>query len=338
MCGLYARWIDAWERRLAGRDTNRQVLPFDWGLEWLGVDRQGQAPLDRVVAYSQHAAAHSDEFFAHRTPADFRLDGGVLTFTSPLASPYDENNRVHAQFFPARRDVGRAVVVLPQWNAGAGGHNGLCRLLNRFGITALRMSMAYHDHRMVAGQTRADFHVSANIGRTIQACRQSVLDARASLDWLEARGYRRLGILGTSLGSCVAFIAATHDPRVRAGVFNHVSTYFGDVVWEGLATRYVRRAVDGCLTQDQLRDCWRAISPATYVPRLRARDMASLLVWARHDTTFPPVYSQQFISMMFETKGLVETFRLPCAHYTTGEFPFNLIDGLVMCRFLARHL
>jgi len=29
---------------------------------------------------------------------------------------------------------------------------------------------------------------------------------------------------------------------------------------------------------------------------------------------------------------------LPCAHYTTGEFPFKWLDGLAMCRFLARHL
>ena len=33
----------------------------------------------------------------------------------------------------------RAVLVLPQWNAGPDGHVGLCRLLNRFGIDALRL-------------------------------------------------------------------------------------------------------------------------------------------------------------------------------------------------------
>lgn len=29
---------------------------------------------------------------------------------------------------------------------------------------------------------------------------------------------------------------------------------------------------------------------------------------------------------------------LPCAHYTTGEFPFNIIDRLAMCGFLRRNL
>lgn len=338
MSGLYSRWIDSWERRLAGRDTNRKVLPFDWGLDWLGETNGTIDPLAQAIAFSRAAVADSDKFFSYRAPTDFSLDGDTLTFSSPIASRHPENNRVHASYYPSSQSEGRAVVVLPQWNADAEGHAGLCRILSRFGISALRMSMAYHDHRMVRGESRADFHVSSNVGRTIHACRQSAVDARSCLDWLQSRGYRRLGILGTSLGSCIAFMVTAHDPRIRAGVFNHVSAYFSDVVWEGLATRYVRESFGQHLTRDQLRDCWRAISPATYVHRMRGRETASLLVWARHDTTFPPEFSKQFIAMMFETKGLVRAACLPCAHYTTGEFPFNWMDAFHMCRFLRRHL
>ena len=35
MTGLYARWMDRWERKLATRDTNRISRPFDWGADWL---------------------------------------------------------------------------------------------------------------------------------------------------------------------------------------------------------------------------------------------------------------------------------------------------------------
>ena len=31
-------------------------------------------------------------------------------------------------------------------------------------------------------------------------------------------------------------------------------------------------------------------------------------------------------------------FNLPCGHYTTGQFPFNLMDGLAMCRYASRYL
>jgi hypothetical protein len=290
---MYARWIQAWENRLARRDTNRVVRPFEWGLEWLGLAGGGEDPGARIREYVNLALGDSEAFFSCRRLEDYRLDDGHLTFPSPRESPYPENNLVHADFFPARQRR-RAVVVLPQWNAGVTGHAGLCRLLNRFGICALRLSLPYHGRRMPSELDRADYHVSSNIGRTIHACRQSIVDTRACLDWLEMQGYRRLGVLGTSLGAAMACIAAAHDARVRAGVYNHFSTYFGDVIWTGLSTRHVRQGLEGHVTQDELREYWKAISPVVYVPRFVGRNVPSLLIRGRYDTTFLPEFAGQF--------------------------------------------
>ncbi len=287
--------------------------------------------LDRSVA-------SSDEFYSAASPGPFRLEGSHLTFPSAIESPYPENNIVHAELFRAKNDQGRAVVVLPQWNSDVNGHAGLCKLLNRFGITALRLSMAYHDRRMPAELERADYHVSSNVGRTIHAARQTVVDIRSCLNWLEAEGYGRLGLLGTSLGSCMTFIAAAHDPRVSCAVFNHVSMFFSDVVWTGLSTRHIRQAIESHLSQDELRRYWAIISPATFLHKLQGRQMPSLLVWARYDTTFLPEYSLQVLSHFRENNLPHQVFTLPCAHYTTGRFPFNIMDGLAMCRFLRSRL
>ena len=40
---------------------------------------------------------------------------------------------------------------------------------------------------------------------TLQSMRQAVLDARGGL-WLRQQGYERVGILGTSIGLCTAFL------------------------------------------------------------------------------------------------------------------------------------
>ncbi len=334
----YARWIDRWERRLAGRDTNRIIRPFEWGLEWVGLDADGADPARVLACASARWLANSEEFYSYAPVSDYRFENRRLTFTSPIPTPHPENDTVHADYFPASGGRTRAVVVLPQWNAGEQGHAGLCKLLNRFGITALRMSLAYHDRRMPAGLSRADYHVSSNIGRTIQACRQSVVDTRACLDWLQAQGHTRLGIVGTSLGSCIGFIATAHDTRVRLSVYNHASMYFGDVVWTGLATEHVRRGVEGAVTQEQLRECWKVISPAAFLDRMTGRDLRSLIVWAGYDTSFLPCYSRQIIQG-FRSRGLaLRTRMLPCGHYTTGEFPFKFLDGLAICRFVQRNL
>ncbi len=345
MTGPYARYIDRWERKLATRDTNRVVRPFEWGTEWLhsvgfpscpeNANGDAAACVSRFVG---EALADSDRFFSYPPVGDYQLRENRLTFTSPVPSRHPENDTVHALWFPAPQDRGRALVVLPQWNSDADGHVGLARLLNRFGISALRMTMAYHAERKPAGFARADYHVSSNIGRTIHAGRQSVIDTRACLDWLVGQGYTRVGLLGTSLGSCMAFIAAAHDPRVRVGIFNHVSMYFSDVVWTGLSTQNVRQGFADIVSQDDLRRYWSVISPASYLKRLPGRDLRSLLVWARHDSTFLPVYSQQVLRSFREMNLAHQVFTLPCGHYTTGQFPFNLMDGLAMCRFAARNL
>ena len=345
MTGFYARWIDRWERKLASHDTNRVVRPFEWGTEWLARIGFPSCPADAngasaacVARFTEQAMADSERFYSYESVPDYQLTGGLLTFTSPVSSPYAENDIVHARWFPAPRDEGRALVVLPQWNSGPDGHIGLAKLLNRFGISALRMTMAYHAERMPRELERADYHVSSNIGRTIHASRQSVIDTRACLDWLQRQGYSRIGILGTSLGSCVACIAAAHDARVRVGIFNHVSMYFSDVVWTGLSTQHVRRGFGETLDQDELRRYWSVISPAPFLRRFVGHPMQSLLVWARHDSSFLPIYSRQVLDRFQELKLPHQVLTLPCAHYTTGRFPFNWMDGLAMCRFAARWL
>src|SRR6185503_14746465 len=129
-----------------------------------------------------------------------------------------------------KRKPRAAVVVLPQWNAQPDSHVEACRIFNGMGMTALRLTVPYHEARRPPELERADHLVSSNIGRSIQSMRQAVLDTRAAVRWLkEVEGFERIGILGTSIGSCISFLAFTHDMTIDVGVFNHVSGYVADV-------------------------------------------------------------------------------------------------------------
>jgi hypothetical protein len=199
-------------------------------------------------------------------------------------------------------------------------------------MSGLRLSLPYHDVRMPPELSRADYIVSANVCRTLAVCRQAVLDARRAVMWLAARGYERVGILGTSLGSCLSMLTAAHEPLVRAAALNHVSPYFADVVWEGLSTRHVRAGLEGRVTPDVLRQVWLPISPQPYLDRMR--DTRTLLVYARYDLTFPVGLSRRLIAD-FAAKALPhESFVLPCGHYSTGYSPFKWVDGYVLTKFL----
>lgn len=336
---MIARVFHEWERRLASAANNRVVRPFEWGLDWIdGLNGSASAPFDALDRWAAHSVADSERFFAVEPADSYSLDGDVLSFPSAITTPHDANNTVRARFFPAASPRGRkrAVLVLPQWNADAEGHVGLCRLLNRFHITALRLSLPYHDGRMPPELQRADYIVSSNVGRTAQVNRQAVLDARRAIAWLAREGYSSIGILGTSLGSCLSMLTAAHEPLVRAAALNHVSCYFADVVWEGLSTAHVREGLEGHIDLDRLRRVWMPISPYPFVPRMR--DKKVLLVYALYDLTFPVPLSRMLIDEFRRQNVEHELAVLPCGHYTTGVAPFKWLDGLTLCRFLSRNL
>jgi len=215
------------------------------------VESAEMSGLEAMIALNERIVAEPQSFYGYETPRDFRIEEHFpalyptnvrpetleqerewkrraevgelrkepfLRFTSPVGTPYPENDTVNARWYEAagnrKQEVGsregkgndrgrpkQAMIVMPQWNADAFSHNVLCEMFNRFGISCLRLSKPYHDVRRPAELERSDYAVSANVGRTIAACRQAVVDIRSCVDWLESQGYEQIGVLGTSLGS-----------------------------------------------------------------------------------------------------------------------------------------
>lgn len=338
---MIARTFYAWERRLSSVDTNRVVRPFEWGLDWINLAGNGSAadPVASLRAWSAAVMAASEAFYSPAPTRDFEFDDDLLRFPSALTSPHPENNVVRARLFPARRKPGqrrRAVVVMPQWNAKEHELIGLCRLFASVGIAALRITLPYHGVRRPPELERADYIVSSNIGRTLHANRQAVLDIRRAVDWLEARGFERIGVQGTSLGSCLGALAMAHDPRIVAGAFNHVSPYFADVVWRGISTRHVRAGLEGHVTLDTLRDCWMTISPWPYIDRIKDRPMLNL--YAMYDLTFPVDLSRHYLEELDRRQITTDNRALPCGHYSSGRAPFKFLVGYHLTRFLVKEL
>lgn len=365
-------WETALTTRDTNRIVRPLEWGFDW-LPPLAAADSYPDDLSRMTALSAQLVDHSDSFFGYATPTDFRLEtrhpqlfptnvrpetlaqdaelkrkaasgelekAQFLRFTSGVRTPHPENDHVNARWFPAPppKDGSKprqALIVMPQWNADAFSHNALCEIFNRFGISCLRLSKPYHDIRRPAELERSDYACSANIGRTMAACQQAVVDIRSCCDWLNSQGYDQLGVLGTSLGSCYAFIAAAHDARLQVCAFNHASTWFGDVVWTGQSTRHIREGfANAGLTQETLREVYLGISPMAYMERFAANPKQVLVVHAKYDLTFLEEFSQDVIRT-FNAHQIDFTERmLPCGHYTTGETPYKYIDAWYLSTFI----
>ena len=368
---MYA-WETALTTRDTNRIVRPLEWGFDWLSDFSPLAANpAEAGLQQMLAVNQDIVSRSSEFFGYETPTDFRLErrhpqlfptnvrpetlaqdaelrlqaetgeleeADFLRFTSPVRTRYPENDAVNARWYPAPSKYGRpkqAIVVMPQWNADAFSHNALCTLFNRFGISALRLSKPYHDIRRPAELERSDYAVSSNIGRTTASCRQAVVDIRSCLDWLQSEGYEQFGVLGTSLGSCYAFIAAAHDPRLQVCAFNHASTWFGDVTWTGQSTRHIRAAFEQAgLTQNDVRDIFTGVSPMSYMQRFAANPKRTLVVHATYDLTFLREFSLDVLANFDRYKVDYVSKVLPCGHYTTGETPYKYIDGWYLGSFI----
>lgn len=335
------KWFETKIRRYEhmrwAQETGRRVLPFAWGFEHIGGSSNDPDPRGFLNRFVNETVARSDEWFAVTPAADYELRDDILTFTSQVSSPWPENNRVHGQLFHARRK-GPAIVALAQWNARWEEQQDICRWLSRLGITALKMSLPYHDRRAIPGHPRADHLVGPNIGLTLQANRQAVVDVRRTLLWLAREGYGPLGILGTSVGSAISFVTICHEPLLRAGAFLHVATYYGDVVANGLTTTNVWESLRQKISADELQHFWSPISPFAYIPKLSGTGKKILAISGRYDPTFWPEFTNAFLREITRDGLRAKSMSLPCGHYSLGEAPFKYAVGLRFIAFLRRAL
>jgi dienelactone hydrolase len=338
---LWKNYMHRRERWYHQRDNNRLVRPFEWGLEYVLDHVNGDDPRDVLRGHSSRAMQSSEDFYKLPPITDYRLQGNALTWTSAIHTESPVNNLAHARFFPAKTKDGgpsrKAVVVLPQWNAQPESHVEACRIFNMIGMSALRLTLPYHLQRKPPELERADHLVSTNVGRTIQSMRQAVLDTRAAVAWLKREGYEQIGILGTSVGSCIAFLTFAHEPDLLAGAFNHVSGYVADVVWHGLSTAHVRAGFADHLTLEELRDYWMPISPLPFMPRMATMGHRPIrFIVARYDLTFPIDLSRDAIDEARRNNLPLDLVWLPCGHYTTGELPWKAIDAWKIATFFRK--
>lgn len=337
---MLRRYMHNRERHFAFLNDNRIVHPFGWGMEFVHPNRNGSDPREFFRKYSREMIATSDDFFFSPEIGDYALDAeNNLSWTSGIDTTSKENNTVRAKYFPAENDKKSAVLVLPHWNAKKGTYFDLCKIFNKFGMSALRLTLPYHEKRMPPELERADYLVAPNVGRTLQSLRQSVVDTRSAVRWLKEQGYEKVGIVGTSIGSCVGFFAFTHDLQIDAGVFNHVSGYVADVVWNGLSTYHVKEGLQDHVGLDELREYWLPISPMAYMDRLKSLSpRPQRYIYTLYDLTFPIDLSRDMMEAIRKTGVKHDEVAIPCGHYTLGEKPWVYIDGYKIVSFLRKNL
>jgi hypothetical protein len=331
------RWINTWDEVRAAEDDHNKVeteFGIGAGIAFPGATENGLSSFGQL---GQAAIRNSDAFFLPgRVPTfSFPDDGRRLEFKSARDTGDAINDHVVCHISEPRIRRG-AVLILPHWNARPGAYAAFSRTLVMLGVACAELELPYHGTRNGAGGPIADRFLSCNLGMTVRSVQQSVQDSMDVLSWLSLRGYTRLGVIGISLGSCVAGLLAAHDRRLSATALLLTAGDFAKVVWTGRATRHLRRCLERQVTLDQLRSAWSLISTETFADRLARPDHQVEIIRASRDTVVVPRATDKFVRQLQSAGVPLGVHSYPCGHYTLGCFPYGARVLMRVVFLLAR--
>lgn len=267
-----------------------------------------------------------------------RLKNGLLKFDSPVKSPHKKNNKTYAQYFKSPRPTQSAVIILGHWNSDKKSYNQLANLYRLGGISAIRLSLPYHDERRPATMPIATGMLSADLNQTIQSMQQATIEAKILVSWLQSKGYENIGIIGASLGSSVALLAAAHDERIKAAVLYLSAADTPELIWQSTATAHLRQSFGPDFSIEDLRKAWSCINPANYLHQLARKDFAVHVAWGRYDEVCPVHLTQRMLREFRKLKVPVSDVRYPCGHNTLALAPFIHVAGLRGLAFMRKCL
>jgi dienelactone hydrolase len=249
-----------------------------------------------------------------------------VQFPSPVKSATPENNTVHAEYYrPAGQGPFPGVIVLDI----TAGDQSLSRHLSLFlaqkKIAALFVQMAYYGPRRPPGSKLR--LLSPNLSHTLEAVRQTVLDLRVAAAWLEARPEidgKRLGIMGTSLGSFMAALTAEMEPKldrvaVLLGGGGFVEAYYDHP--KAASYRKVYEALGG--TKEKLIRVLAPVDPLTCAANLKEHKL--LILAGKRDTIVPPKMAEA----LWQASGRQKIVWYDCDHYGAIVYLASALDHIV---------
>ncbi len=332
---MYYKWLDQWDERRAQRGEQGKT-ESDFILD---AQRAfpGTKDISSIAEFCRLAdLVMSEGSYFDAAPPSAIVDDtqtGWIKFLSSMTTDISPNNTVWVKVADSgARD--HALVIFHHWNARSR-QTQLARFLSRRGITVAEMVLPYHFERSRPGAAHADYMLSANLGLSLQSIRQAVQDGRALVHQLKGQGYRKISVLGMSLGAWVAGLVAAHDPSVTKASLFLPGGSLADMVWSGRATRLIRKSLETKITVLELNRAWAPVNLENYAVRLARKDLDLQIVMAKRDEVVLPEISQRFLSRLKRAGATPDNKSLGCGHYSLGLPPYSLFAGIGLWRFLT---
>jgi dienelactone hydrolase len=294
------------------RAQDAQRLPAEGQIRFEPSSRESEVP----SAYRLQAAD-----FPYKAKRLHGVEGAYtvygLQFSSPVKSPFPENNTVHARYYlPEGKGPFAATVVLDILAGSETIPRLMCDHLARGGVAALHVQMPYYGPRKPKNAKVK--MLSSNLLVTLPAIRQAVLDLRVANAWLRSRpevDASRLGISGTSLGSLVSALTGAVEERYRKVVILLGGGGFVDAYYSHPQAREMVKSFEANGgTKEMAAYLFAPYDPITWAARLAGRDV--LIMAGKQDEVILP----EMTVKLWEKAGKPEIVWFDCTHLGAVRF------------------
>ncbi len=146
------------------------------------------------------------------TAPDWRRDGHLLSWRSPLPGTHLENNTVAAHLFEttlptASHGTPTIILLHALMSASDYGYRRIAKRFKKQGWNVLFPHLPYHYSRTPRGYANGALTITSDLIRNAETLRQSVIELRQLIAWSRQQGSRRIALLATSYGAWVASLA-----------------------------------------------------------------------------------------------------------------------------------
>lgn len=259
-----------------------------------------------------------------------------LEFPSLFRSGYPENDIVHCfHFKPEANFKVPAVIIIHGYKARKLKiEKEIAKKLAERKIAGVVLVLPYHSSRKPRNLSSGKYFISDDFQKVRETFRQTIVDIRCLIDWLE-KGMRltgkEFGIIGISLGAIIANLAMGVDDRIKAGVSVLGGGNYPKLLWRSFLTipLKIRLLLHG-LNLKIVSQNLDIIDPISFSYRNRPRNV--FMINGRLDLIIPPSCAMD----LWEALGKPKIKWLWSGHYSVLLIKNRIINESL--NYLEEHL
>jgi dienelactone hydrolase len=193
----------------------------------------------------------------------------------------------------------------------------LPRLYEALGVDVVHVQLPFHGSRNPKGALfHGEFFMSADLVRSLEALRQSCIDARTVVAWLRGQGYTEVGVTGISLGGSITMLLACLErtPDYIVPICGHL--HLGEAIEEAPILWRMKADLERFgVNRAQRQRIFDAVGPKKLMPLLAPQ--RQMWIMARDDVYI----AAHLVSEQWRTWGRPPLEWIPGGHMT---FPLSL--------------